>query len=65
MITGVGKSSLVNAIFEQDISQVGRGVPITKHITKYEKSDLPVTLYDTVVRICGRYRSHDPLGDYI
>jgi len=45
--TGVGKSSLINFIFGENIAQVGVGKPITKGIHKYEKETLPIRFYDT------------------
>lgn len=45
--TGVGKSTLLNAIFGEDLAEVGVGVPMTQHTTKFEKPDSPLVLYDT------------------
>ncbi|MET7888625.1 GTPase [Streptomyces avermitilis] len=44
---GVGKSTLVNAIFGRTIAPVGTGAPVTKEITAYRIPNLPVTVYDT------------------
>lgn len=46
--TGVGKSTLINAVFKDKIAEVGIGRPVTDHLKEYAKSDMPVTLYDTV-----------------
>eukprot|EP01126_Amoeba_proteus_P002158 TRINITY_DN10675_c0_g1_i2.p1 TRINITY_DN10675_c0_g1~~TRINITY_DN10675_c0_g1_i2.p1 ORF type:complete len:904 (+),score=220.30 TRINITY_DN10675_c0_g1_i2:834-3545(+) len=46
--TGVGKSAIINAIFRASLAEVGTGVPVTKSITKFSRSDLPVNIYDTV-----------------
>jgi len=43
--TGVGKSSLVNQVFDRDIARVGAGQPVTKEITRFEHDY--VVLYDT------------------
>lgn len=43
--TGVGKSSLVNAVFDHEAAQVGTGRPVTKHYTRYEGELM--TIYDT------------------
>ena len=45
--TGVGKSSLVNLIFDKDIAKTGVGEPVTDGLNKYEDPEVPVTLYDT------------------
>lgn len=45
--TGVGKSTLINAIFRKPLAAAGTGRPVTKVIEKYEDPDVPVTLYDT------------------
>ncbi len=43
--TGVGKSSIINAVFGQDIAKVGAGQPITQHYSFYEGEF--INLYDT------------------
>ena len=45
--TGVGKSTLINSIFREDIAETGIGKPITQHLQKIIKEGVPVTLYDT------------------
>lgn len=45
--TGVGKSSLVNAIFGEDVVQAGDGQPITQHLEKIPLADIGITLWDT------------------
>lgn len=45
--TGVGKSTLINAMFHGNIAEVGVGNPVTQEIKKYEKLGIPVKLYDT------------------
>ncbi len=46
--TGVGKSSLINLIFGEDIAKIGIGKPVTKEITKYENKSVPVVIYDSI-----------------
>lgn len=45
--TGSGKSTLINAIFRDEIAATGVGLPITQHIQKLTKEGIPITLYDT------------------
>ncbi len=45
--TGVGKSTLINSIFRENLAKTGIGQPITKHIQKIEKEDVPIVLFDT------------------
>jgi GTP-binding protein EngB required for normal cell division len=46
--TGVGKSTLINAIFGEELSKEGTGRPVTQKISMYTNSDIPVAIYDTV-----------------
>ncbi|WP_400244579.1 GTPase [Niallia sp. JL1B1071] len=45
--TGVGKSTLVNAIFSGKIAETGVGTPVSKNLTKYEREGVPVSIWDT------------------
>ena len=45
--TGVGKSSLVNAVFGNDIVKSGAGEPITQFLEKIEIKSKGITLWDT------------------
>ncbi len=45
--TGVGKSTLINAVFREPLAKVGVGEPVTQDIRKYSKKDFPITVYDT------------------
>jgi predicted GTPase len=46
-ITGAGKSTLINAVFGEDLAQAGVGLPVTQHFQKFEPKDKPVVLYDS------------------
>lgn len=46
--SGVGKSTLINAIFGEELAQTGVGKPVTDQINLIEKADFPVRIYDTV-----------------
>jgi uncharacterized protein (DUF697 family) len=45
--TGVGKSTLVNAVFRKPLAKAGAGRPVTKTTERFDDPDVPVTLYDT------------------
>lgn len=45
--TGVGKSTLINAVFREPLAKTGVGEPVTQDIRKYSKKDFPLTVYDT------------------
>ncbi|MFC3848152.1 YcjF family protein [Helicobacter baculiformis] len=43
--TGVGKSTLINAVFGEEVAPTGQGEPVTQEIERYTKEDL--SIYDT------------------
>lgn len=45
--TGVGKSSLINTIFNQDIAKVSNTKPETRGFHKYESPDIPINIIDS------------------
>ncbi|WP_373454766.1 GTPase [Helicobacter pylori] len=45
--TGVGKSSLINALFGKEIAKAGTGKPITQHLEKYIDEQKGLILWDT------------------
>ena len=45
--TGSGKSTLINALFRENIAQTGVGLPITQQLVRLTKENIPLTLYDT------------------
>lgn len=46
--TGVGKSTLINAMFGKKMAETSVGTPCTQNITKYETPDSPLVIYDNV-----------------
>lgn len=46
--TGVGKSSLINIIFGENVALSGSGRPVTKGIYRYEQKGLDVVLFDSM-----------------
>jgi len=45
--TGVGKSTLINAVFRVPLANEGTGKPVTKHVQRYDVPGVPVTIFDT------------------
>ncbi len=45
--TGVGKSTLVNAVFRDNLAETGIGKPVTDHMRKLTKKGIPLSIYDT------------------
>ena len=45
--TGVGKSSLLNLCFGEDMATTGVGKPITQHINKFKSPNIPIVLFDS------------------
>lgn len=46
--TGTGKSTLLNAIFGEDLATTGTGRPVTEHIDEYKHESIPIHIWDTV-----------------
>lgn len=45
--TGVGKSTLINAVFQGNYATTGQGRPITQETREIKKDGIPLTLFDT------------------
>jgi len=45
--TGVGKSTLINAIFKQNLAETDIGRPVTQEICEYTKEGFPISIIDT------------------
>lgn len=45
--TGVGKSTLINAVFKDKLAETGMGKPVTDHMRKITKKGIPLSIYDT------------------
>lgn len=45
--TGVGKSTLINSVFQGNFAETGIGEPVTKEIKKIQKKGIPLSIYDT------------------
>lgn len=55
-ITGVGKSTLVNAVFGSDLALTGQGRPVTMGTREYARPGFPLTLFDTRGLETARYQ---------
>jgi len=45
--TGVGKSTLINAVFQGNLATTGQGRPVTQHTREVTKEGVPVSIFDT------------------
>lgn len=45
--TGVGKSTLINAVFRDKLAETGMGKPVTDHMRMITKKGVPLSIYDT------------------
>lgn len=45
--TGVGKSTLINAVFQGNLAETGDGRPVTKTTREIEKEGIPLSIFDT------------------
>ncbi len=54
--TGVGKSTLVNAVFKGNLAETGVGKPITQFMKEYSKEGEPVHIFDTKGFELGNYK---------
>ncbi|MBZ4397862.1 DUF697 domain-containing protein [Myxococcus sp. MISCRS1] len=54
--SGVGKSTLINAVFHGRIADTGQGRPVTQETREYTKSDVPVSILDTRGLELGAYK---------
>jgi uncharacterized protein (DUF697 family)/GTP-binding protein EngB required for normal cell division len=61
--TGVGKSTLINAVFRVPLAREGTGKPVTKTVQRYEVPGVPVTIYDTPGIELGHAKK-DVIRDY-
>lgn len=45
--SGVGKSTLINAVFQGRMAHTGQGRPVTKSTTEISKEGIPLSIWDT------------------
>ncbi|NJP40210.1 DUF697 domain-containing protein [Oscillospiraceae bacterium HV4-5-C5C] len=56
--TGVGKSTLINSVFREELAATGIGRPVTHHMRRISKKGFPLTIYDTRGFELGRDAQH-------
>lgn len=62
--TGVGKSTLLNSLFGENLALTGSGEPITEKIHKFETEDFPISIYDTPgMELDGKYSAENLLHE--
>lgn len=45
--TGVGKSTLINSVFQGDLATTGQGRPVTENTREITKEGVPLSIFDT------------------
>jgi len=45
--TGVGKSTLINAVFQGNLATTGQGEPVTQETREIKKEGIPLSIFDT------------------
>lgn len=45
--SGVGKSTLINAVFQANLAETGQGRPVTQYMREISKDGIPITILDT------------------
>lgn len=45
--SGVGKSTLINAVFQQHLAETGQGRPVTQNTREISRDGVPITIFDT------------------
>lgn len=64
--TGVGKSTLINAVFRGELAKTGAGKPVTQTTQEFSRPGHPLTIIDTRGLEVGDYaRSRQQLADLI
>lgn len=63
--TGVGKSTLINKIFRDEVAKTGIGKPVTPDIRKYHKDNVPINIFDTPGFEIGNNKAREEVISYI
>ncbi|WP_299734349.1 GTPase [uncultured Endozoicomonas sp.] len=59
--SGVGKSTLINSVFQSDFAETGKGKPVTRNTVEIVKEGFPLSIFDT--RGLEMTEFSDTLGD--
>lgn len=64
--SGVGKSTLINAIFEGELAKVGQGKPVTQNTEEITAEGSPFTIFDTRgLEMAGYVETLDQLKKFV
>jgi len=63
--TGVGKSSLINVCFGEELARFGIGKPVTQNIQSYSCDTIPVVLYDSKGYEIGSEKEREFIRDVL
>ena len=64
--TGVGKSTLINEVFQGKLAATGQGRPVTRETREYTRKGVPLAIYDTRGVELKDYREIiDELADFV
>lgn len=64
--SGVGKSTLINAVFGEELVATGQGRPVTLGVSEIHKEGLPISIWDTRgVEMEGFQETHNQLEKLI
>lgn len=64
--TGVGKSTLINAVFQGNLATTGQGRPVTEGTREITKGDVPLSIFDTRgLEMANFQETLTPLGKLI
>ena len=61
--TGVGKSTLINSVFRENLAKTGIGAPVTNTIKELTKKDFPLRVYDSIGLELGSERQQQTEDD--
>jgi len=64
--TGVGKSTLINSLFNEELVKTGVGKPVTEYIEEISNSDNTISFFDTIgINISNYKEVFDNLENFI
>ena len=63
--SGVGKSTLINSVFRDNIAETGIGEPVSSYIKKYSRDGVPINIYDTPGFETGNSDAIDDVINYM